>query len=59
MQRRIASDRSEIVTQPLFVLNELMTLLFKLIELGVAPRERLPPGSELPKRLLDGRFDLV
>ena len=41
------------------VLDELTTLLFQLIELGVAPRDRLPPRSELAKRLLDRRFDLV
>jgi len=43
VQRRIMSDRGEIVPQPLFVLNELATLLFQLVELGVLPRERLPP----------------
>ena len=53
VQCGIASDRREIVAQPLFVLDELTALLFQLIELGVAPPERLPPRSKLPKRLLD------
>ena len=42
-------DRAEIVAQAPFVLNELATLRFQLVELGVLPRERLPPRSELSK----------
>src|SRR6516164_8533077 len=56
---RIASNRREIVAQPFFVLDELVTLLFELIELSVLPPERLPSRSELSKRLLDRGFELV
>src|SRR6202043_1188351 len=42
VQRRIASDRREIVAQPLFVFDKLMTLLLQLLELGVLPSKRLP-----------------
>src|SRR6516164_590875 len=56
---RIASNRREIVAQPFFVLDELVTLLFQLIELSVLPPERLPSRSELSKRLLDRGFELV
>src|SRR5215472_2527876 len=59
VQRRIMSDRGEIVSQPLFVLNELATLLFQLVELGVLPRERLPPRSELSKCFFHRRFEFV
>jgi hypothetical protein len=59
VERRIASNRREIVAQPFFVVDELATLLFELIELSVLPPERLPPRSELSKGLLDRRFELV
>ena len=51
IQCRIASNRREIVAQPLFVFDELTALLFQLIELGVLPSERLPSRSKLSKRL--------
>jgi len=53
------SDCGEIVSQPLFVLNELATLLFQLVELSVLPRERLPPRSELSKCFFHRRFEFV
>ena len=59
VQRRIVSDRGEIVAQPLFVFDELATLLFQLVEFGVLPSERLPPRSELSKRFFDWGFELV
>jgi hypothetical protein len=54
---RIASNRH--CRAAVFRLDELATLLFELIELSVLPPERLPPRSELSKRVLDRRFELV
>jgi len=59
VERRIAPNRREIVAQPFFVVDELATSLFEIIELSVLPPERLPLRSELSKRLLDRRFELV
>ena len=49
----------EVITQPLLVFDELATLLFQLVELGVLPPERLPARGELPEGLLDRRVQLV
>src|ERR1700736_6272614 len=59
VQRRSASNRREIVAQPLFVFDELTELLFQLIELGVVPPKRLPSRSKLPSAFLTEASKLV